>query len=107
MATSTTLTSGQRAAHGIALGAAAVDTVTFPRWVPEVEITSHSTSAIYFTVDGSTPTVGGAGTHVLPPAVSTRTVKTPRVDSPSTQARGVTVVKLISAGTPTYSVSEA
>ncbi|MFC3736526.1 hypothetical protein [Paractinoplanes deccanensis] len=52
---------------------------------------------VYFTTDGSTPTVGGDGCHVLPAVVSALEVYdgTPGPTS---------VVKLISAGTPRVSV---
>lgn len=97
-ATNTTLTTGQRAAHAITLSASTVDTVTYPCHVPEVEVVSlDGSSPIYFTVDGSTPTVGGVGTYVIPAAIGSRTVRV--------AVKGdVTVVKLISVATPIYSV---
>lgn len=107
-ATNTTLTGTQFAAHGIALTAATVDTVTFPAYRSTVRVLNHTgSSAIYFTTDGSTPTVGGASTYVVPPVAGAEVTRpTPQV-SGGTVAAGApaaTVVKLISAGTPTYSV---
>ncbi len=64
--------------------------------LPGIEVVNRSGSAeIYFTVDGSTPTVGGEDCHVLPAAICAMSV--PGVGSTVT-------VKLISSGTPTYSV---
>lgn len=53
-------------------------------------------SAVYVTVDGTTPTVGGDGSWVLPAAIGDLELE---VTGP-----GNTVVKLISAGTPKVSV---
>ncbi len=64
--------------------------------LPAIEVLNRSGSAeIYFTVNGADPTVGGEDCHVLPAAVCALSV--PGVGSPVT-------VKLISVGTPTYSV---
>lgn len=54
-------------------------------------------SEVYFTVDGSVPTVGGNGCQVLPAAISS-------VEVSDTTAGSSTVVKLISSGTPKVSV---
>lgn len=63
----------------------------------EVEVVNRDgVAAIYFTVDGSTPTVGGDDTYVLPAAIGSFTVRSP--------ANVAAVVKLVSAGTPQYSV---
>ena len=80
--------------------ASTVDTVTFADDLDAVEVMSHDgASAVYFTVDGSTPTVKGAGCWMLPASPSAVTVDVPT-------AAG-TAVKLISVGTPTVSVSKA
>lgn len=82
--------------HG-QLAANTVDTVTMDREWENLHIVSDGTARIDFTVDGSAPAVGGTPTgFVLPAAVA---VATPPVN----EAEPV-VVKLISAGTPTYSV---
>lgn len=92
--------SGDVGAHAKTLSAATVDTVTFAADVEIVEIVSDGASAMYVTADGSAPTVAGANTWLLPAgAPSTRTLRT-------VLSNGATV-KLISAGTPTYSVSRA
>lgn len=78
------------------LVAATVDRVTFADF-DQVEVMNRSGSAeIYFTVDASDPTVGGSNTHCLPAAISALVAKS--------GARGSTVVRLISSGTPTYSI---
>lgn len=63
-----------------------------------VEVLNRSgDAAVYFTTDGTAPTVGGDNTHVLPAAVSAVEV--------DDETPGPTcVVKLISAGTPAVSV---
>lgn len=90
------------ATHAQTLTANTVSTFDLGAAMYEVEVLSLDGSAvIYFTVDGSTPTVGGSGTYVIPAVVGERTVQTRRA-----VGRGATtVVKLISAGTPTVSVS--
>lgn len=92
------IASGERAAHAKTLVGSTVDTVTFAYHAPEVEVVSlDGAAAIYFTADGSTPTVGGVATYVVPAAIGSRTVRLPL-------GAGVTVVKIISSGTPIYSV---
>lgn len=86
--------------HAKTLVAATVDTLTFDQDLEQVEIINLTGDAIiYFTVDGSTPTVAGQNTYVLPAAVGSLTLWVP--------TPGDTVVKLISSGTPTYSVQKA
>lgn len=86
-------------AHNKTLVAATVDTVTFADDLAAVEVFTDGSEDIYFTVDGSTPTVAGANCWFLPTAMSVRRVVVP--------ASGGTVVKLISSATPTYSVSRS
>jgi hypothetical protein len=85
--------------HGT-LVAATVTTVTFSAdadTIDTVEVINRSGSAeIFFTVDGTTPTVAGNDCEILPAAVGAVEVGVP--------GRASTVVKLISAGAPTYSV---
>lgn len=79
------------------LAISTVDTVTFGADVDGVVVFSDGTAALYFTVDGTTPTIGGAKTHVSPAGVkSARRVTVP--------TSGNTVVKLISSGAVGYSV---
>lgn len=76
-----------------------VDTVTLDADYTAVEILNRDGSAeIFATTDGGpTPTVGGPGCDVLPAAIGALTVDASAFGAP-------TVVKLISAGTPTYTV---
>jgi hypothetical protein len=91
---------GEIGAHAFALAAGVVDTVTFADDLDEVTVIGlDGSAAVYFTLDGSTPTVGGANTYVLPAAVGTAAFE------PATS--GHTVVKLISAATPTISVQRS
>ncbi len=63
-----------------------------------VEVVSvDGTSEVYFTTDGSAPTVAGSNCHVIPAAISATEVAD---ETPG----GTSVVKLISAGTPKVSV---
>lgn len=82
--------------HGT-LVASTISTVTFPSDVLQLEIINRSGSAeIYYTVDGSAPTVGGNDVPVLPAAIC--------VDKTISPGSGATVIKLISSGTPTYTI---
>lgn len=83
--------------HGT-LVAATVTTVTLTRDFQRVEVVNVTgTAAIYFTVDGSDPTVGGDDTYVLPAAICS-------FEAPSASSGSTTVVKLISSGTPGFAV---
>jgi hypothetical protein len=104
-----TVNAGERGARNKTLVANTVDTVTFPAWRDSIEIWTDGTASIAFTTDGSTPTVDAATGEWLPATASTRTVKVsrlPAAGSPS-GAPAATVVKLISTGTPKYSVQAA
>lgn len=90
---------GERAAYGKTLVASTVDTVTFDVGQSSVQIHNDTGgSAIYFTVDGTTPTVGGATTFRVP-AIAGVIAELGVQGGASTD-----VVKLISSGTPSYSV---
>lgn len=81
----------------LTLPANTVVTVTFDTDFNEVEVVNvDGIALVYFTVDRSTPAIGGTGSHVLPAAIGGLTVK------PGTT--GATIVKLISPGTPAVSV---
>lgn len=93
------------------LVAATVTTVTLTLAEPVGDLLSFATPAkgkvgvasvsgasrVYFTTDGSTPTVGGANCYVLPAALCELVVA-------DETAGGTAVVKLISSGTPDVSV---
>lgn len=93
-----TVAAGDKAVHAKTLVADTVDTVTLGRDWKEIEVLSHDgAAAIYFTTDGSEPTVEGAHCDVVPATPSSAIVKR--------RGAGPTTVRLISAGTPLYSVS--
>jgi hypothetical protein len=95
---SISLAAGKIAATAKTLTANTADTVTFADDLDQVEVSSDGTAALYFTVDGSTPAIGGDNCWELPAgALAARVVPVP--------TSGGTVVKLLSAGTPKYSVS--
>lgn len=90
---------GKRGAYDKVLVASTVDTVTFADDIDSVEIVTDGTSKIYVTVNGDTPAVSDAATIIVPAALGIRTIPTPSSGAPA--------IKLISAGTPTYSVAKA
>lgn len=74
------------------------DVRSFAEVVARVEVLNvDGIAEVYFTTDGSTPTVGGDACHVLPAVVSSVEVKDGTPGPTST-------VKLISSGTPKVSV---
>ncbi len=106
------LSNGAVGAHAKVLTANTVDTVTFQAGTPgtpgwsrmpkKVEVMSDGLADVYFTVDGSAPTVAGANCYRLPALPGSLVV--PVQDSEPTDP---VVVKLISTGAATYSVSRA
>jgi hypothetical protein len=92
-----TVALGERGVHKT-LVASTVDTVTFSKDCDRVEIVNRDGAAeLYFTTDGTSPTVGGNNALVLPAAMGSYV---------TTAVGGLSVVKLISSGTPAYSVLE-
>ncbi|MEK9524017.1 hypothetical protein MIU24_32290 [Streptomyces venezuelae] len=91
---------GEWGIHGVVLQPGQVTSFRFPDDVNEVEVLSHDGAApVYFTVDGSEPSVEGRGSRVLPAAISSAQVEPPTA--------GPTVVKLVSSGSPKVSVTRA
>lgn len=82
----------------VTLVAATVTTVALSVNAARIEVVNvDGAEVVYFTVDGSTPTVAGDNTHVLPAAICALEVQDETSGANS-------VVKLISAGTPEVSV---
>jgi hypothetical protein len=92
-------------AYAKTLTAETVDTVTVKSPSAYIELITDGSAAIYFTIDGTAPTVGGANCYVLPAVPSVREIRVRA--SELTDASGNLAVKLISAGTPEYHVSKA
>lgn len=92
--------SGRVGTYANTIAAGVMDTVNFADDLEEVEVVTDGAAALYYTVDGTTPTVGGTNCWELPAGNGyVRTIQVPTA--------GPTVVKLISSGTPKYSVSRA
>lgn len=86
--------------HGT-LAPSVVTTVTLDDNYSMVEVVNRGSADIFFTVDGSTPTVAGDNTYV----VRANDDDAWRVNTPhDNDAGSTTVVKLISSGSPDYSV---
>lgn len=81
------------------LTAATVDTITMTGSVPRFEVKNRGTGDIYFRVDGVNPTVGGDDTYIV---CSGEALQVPSGGGPDSAE-----VRLISAATIAYSVTEA
>jgi hypothetical protein len=107
-----TVPNGHIGVHEKTLVASTVDTVTFalgspgtPGWARmprEVEVLTDGAADIYVTVDGSTPSVAGTNCWRVP-AMPGATVINVQDADPADEV----VVKLISSGTPKYSVARS
>ena len=84
-------------AKSAALSAATADVVTLGRNFRRVEVTNRSGDAeIWVRIGGTNPGVGGDDATCLPAAIGSVVIES--------NERGNTVVRLISSGTPTYTV---
>ena len=89
---------GDVAVYNKTLGADTVDTVTFTEDRESVRVyNDDGADVIWFTVDGSTPEANGAKSYRVPATAGASVTVDVRTGA-------ATSVKLISAGTPTYSV---
>lgn len=82
------------------LVASTVDTLTMSRVMGRIELITDGVASIFFTIDGSTPTVGGQGCYYVPAIACVREINL-------YPANTAAVIKLISVGIPKYSVSAA
>lgn len=82
-------------AQTVTLSAATVATVTLTTNADHVDITNHGAGVVYVRLDGTNPTVAGDDAAVI---LASTTRSFANFDSMDT------VVKLISAGTPTVTV---
>lgn len=93
-----TVAVGEVSSGEVALTASTVSTVTFTENIGSVSLINADTTIVWFTVDGTTPTVGGRGSWPLPAGAV--------IENKSTvNSSGTDVVKLISSGTPTVIVT--
>jgi hypothetical protein len=92
---------GEVSAPNVKLTAATVEEFKFAEYVPVVEIITDGAAEAFVTIDGSTPTVGGSNCYVMPPLACVRFIAENgyRTEQP--------VVKVISSGTPSITVSRA
>lgn len=98
-ATNTTLNAGEISTPQVTLDGTNADTITFSLFTPYIQIIWDGTGTGGFTVDGSTPTVGGANTNPLPASACVQTIRL----GPS---RGRNpVVKIISGSAAKYTVT--
>ena len=87
----------------VTLTANTVSTQTVDDGYETIEVLNMTGSAeVYFRVDGTAPTVGGAGCYVLP-----ATIGALEVEALDTHGARAHTVKLISPGTPKVSVRGA
>jgi hypothetical protein len=86
--------------HNVLLTANTVEEFIFSRGPRSVEIVSDGVEEVYFTIDGTDPTVGGQNSYRMPKGVVS-------VDSRSwAHTIGGRTVKVISAGASTVSVQK-
>jgi hypothetical protein len=86
--------------HPFTLTANTVDTFTFSEDLNSVDIISDGAAAVFYTIDGTAPTVGGTACYLLPAGAIS-------VDTRQPKSGDVTVVKIISAGTPAVSAQRS
>lgn len=88
---------GEVGAHELHLAAGEVEEIAFSGGLGTVTIVNlDGAAALYFTTDGSTPTVAGARCYVVPAVIGTATVPV--------ATNGPNIVKVVSAGAPVISV---
>lgn len=93
-----TVTKGAIGVYEIPLAADVAKTIEFQRDLSEVEVTALAAEhPVYFTVDGSVPTVAGSNCYMLPPGSTSAQVEV--------LTNGNTVVRVISAGAAGVNVS--
>lgn len=86
------------AIHGLAIGSQ-VETVVFHGNIATVDVISDGRAAVYYTVNGGTPTVGGANTFVLPAGATYIDTR-----GATNQVGTFDTVRLVSDGEATVSV---
>lgn len=92
---------GKVAAHLVALAANVADSVDFTDRIRAVDIITNGAADVYYTTDGTTPTVGGTNTYRIP--VGTTGITNRRLDVIPTAA----TIKLIAPAAVIVSVQKA
>lgn len=92
---------GDVSAANVKLTASTIEEFKFAEYVPVVEVIWDGTAAGTLTIDGSTPTVDGPNGYPLPAFACVRRF------AGSGDRTVAPVVKVISSGTPTISVSRS
>lgn len=96
---------GTRVTSGT-LVASTVDTVTFTAYYAGVSITNRDASAeIFVRADGVNPTVEGDDCYIVPPGKTVTVYNGLPVADQSTGVNAGTNVRLISSGTPKFTVA--
>lgn len=85
---------GMVGAHAVQLTAGTVEEFRFVEDLDSIEVSTDGAAPAYVTVDGTPPTVAGPGTWPVLAAMGSAEFDVSNVAGP-------TVVKVISAGTPT------
>ncbi len=92
-----TVAAGLIAAHNATVTAGQVTTVTFREDLPSVDVIADGSTDVYYTLDGSAPTIAGAHTYRLPVGAMT-------IDTRQPNTSGPTVVRLIASVNTVVSV---
>lgn len=87
---------GRVGKHAITLTANTVTAVTFEDDLLSVEVSTDGSARVFYTLDGTDPTVGGTHCYCVPTGFGS--------DEHEPRTPGGTVVKMISAGTPVVCV---
>lgn len=90
-----TVPAGKIAVHNKTLVANVVDAVSFERDPDQVEVLTDGAAVLYVTTNGTTPTIGGQDCWIIPAVACARVIP----------HNGNQAVRLLSAGTPKYSVT--
>lgn len=92
-----TVAASKVAAHSVTLAANQVSTISFTDNISAVDVISDGAAPVYYTVDGSTPTIGGANCYLIPAGL---TGIDTRDTTNSAGAGTLDVVKVISTCVP-------
>lgn len=106
MANNVTLTTGQVSAEDLTSVANTVDTITIADDWTAVRIETNGADELYVTLDGSTPTVGGHNTYMIPKQTGVPQSRDLYVPEGSPSTGNGTVIKAISVTAVVYSLEK-